>query len=459
MNTLLNEAFKDLDDIINKYNILLEADDNDNGIITNPISKAASFPLRAIRFKKTKSIMDKYAEKIISKYEKIIDNFEKGLDRSLPIIVEKGNELQKRLSDAKLSKNKEIEKSIVSEQQKYNNEVETDLKSRAAHLSSAIDQLIDVYTHAINKRIDDTGYVLKVSISPAGQAELKFIWAEKVALIKQQGYEKIIKTLNNKNVKQLESLVAKLNVEIENAADERNRSRIKSRSLSNWGEEETNKNINISSYIKLKNYMNDELPFDMEDDELYEFTTDDGLIIQVYLQPDDVEKNITAVFYKNKKDFDNDIPEKKYKKITIKNEKEAEIILNGINMDAESIKLEYKKTSFAKKLFSHLESLFAYKQEYIKKMISLEFFDYYNNSEILKGFSLFVIKEIISDPKKYLGFIKILDDDKKTISDKNLVMSFLKNFQASFEETYKAKKHNKSNESFISLSNYKKIYS
>ena len=167
MSELLKEAFNELDRIVleeygRTYALsLFEADDDDD-VLSTPLSRVASFPARALRYKKAKAVMEKYGRRINSKIDSIIDKFESEIDKSIPQIATKGRDLQQQLKAAKESGDDVGAKSIVNQQRKFKEEVKRDQEARIANLNQTIDNLINTFTNAIHKRIDEPGYVLRV---------------------------------------------------------------------------------------------------------------------------------------------------------------------------------------------------------------------------------------------------------------------------------------------------------
>jgi len=177
MNLIEIAAQKELDRIISQEYPLFEASNNDDdAALTTPFSRAASFPARAIRYRKAKNVMVKYSKKIISRVEKIIRKFEGELDKSITQITEKGKNLEAQLKKAKSDGDETEIRAVVNQQKKFKAEVEKNQEARVQHLNQSIDNLINAYTQGITKRIDEPGYVLKVELSDKGKADLKFLW-------------------------------------------------------------------------------------------------------------------------------------------------------------------------------------------------------------------------------------------------------------------------------------------
>lgn len=467
MSKILKEVFEELDLIVREeygrtYALsLFEAEDDDDALST-PISRGASFPARALRFKKAKNVMNKYAKKIISKYDKIIKNFEAGIDKSIPQITKKGEDLQSRLEAAKQAGDRTEVKSIVAQQEKYNDEVKKDLELRVTNLNSAIDNLIEVYTSAIHKRIEEPGYVLKVELSPKGQAELKFLWQEKVAEIKQQGYEKLVRIINNKNIKGLESLIARLEVEIKDEEDERRRWRSSSRSNRSpeeggSGQDKSSKDPSKggnkeSEYSKLKKYLDDELPNGiLEEDEPYKYFVPGKKHMDVYIELDDDGEKITAVFYEAGQDINDNDP---VREEDLKDTKDVDDLVDGIEKGEEvesDAERDNRYQEYAKTLYTQLETLFKVRPKYVKDAFDFNFYSTYDDRKKMKELVLYIIGEIADNPEKY----KIQEKKLKaeSLGDRNLVILFLKKFVPGFEA------EQRKNESFLSLDEYKKLNS
>ncbi len=190
MNDLLKEAFEELDQIVQeeygiKYSMkLYEASDEDDEKFATPFKRAGSFPARALRYRKAKNVMNKYISKINRKSNKIISRFISEIDKTLPKITKRGDNLKAELAQAKKSGDKVAAKSIVNQQSKFLEDVKKDNEARLGQLQNGFDNLINTYTEAIHRRIDEPGYVLRVELSDKGKAELKALWDEKIAKLR-----------------------------------------------------------------------------------------------------------------------------------------------------------------------------------------------------------------------------------------------------------------------------------
>ena len=481
MASLLEQALNELDVIVfeeygGNYALSLLEADNEDGVLSTPFSRAASFPARAIRYKKAKSVMNKYEKKILSKIDKIIDKFEGEINKSIPQITKRGEDLQRQLEVAKKSGGDVEAKSIVNQQKKFNEDVKKSQDSRVNTLNQTIENLITTYTTAIHKRIDEPGYVLKVEISDKGKADLKFIWEEKVAAIKQQAYEKLVRIINNKNIKSLESLVSRLEVEIEKAEDERRRFRSSYRSTGSWsslsksseersatGETKPSPNGESgetkpspkgeSEYEKLKKYLDEELPEGiLEEDEAYKYAKNGGKLYDLYFEIDDSEEKIIAVFFEDGANIDDSDPIKEYE---IKDTKDIDDIVDRIQKGKETelyVERDYKFKKYESILFDHLTTLFKTREKYIKDVFDSSFYNEYSNSKELKQFVKYMVGKIVDHPGDYQKQEKILANG--SLSDRHMLNLFLVKFYQSYSKDKETK-----NESFISLEEYKKLYS
>jgi len=264
---------------------LLEATNDDDSALTTPFSRAFTFPARAIRYRKAKNVMIRYSKKIISRVEKIIRKFEGELDKSITQITEKGKNLEDQLKRAKSAGDETEIRAVVNQQKKFKAEVEKNQEARVQHLNQSIDNLINAYTQGITKRIDEPGYVLKVELSDKGKADLKFLWEEYVSKIKQMTYEKLIKIINNKHVSGLEKMIARLEVEIEDAEDRRYKSRRSREEIAFDEKKSVEKKLKEpeSEFEKLLSYLNTELERygDGIEDE-YKVALDEGGELKAY---------------------------------------------------------------------------------------------------------------------------------------------------------------------------------
>lgn len=482
MSKFSQEVLDELDIIVKEeygklYSMkLFEADNDDDDVLSTPISRAASFPARALRFKKAKSVMKKYEKKILTKIDKVIARFEKELDKSIPQITTRGKDLQAALEAAKRSGDEVEAKAIVNQQKKFNEDVKKNQDERANNLNQTIDNLITTYTTAIHKRIDEPGYVLKVEISDKGKADLKFMWDEIVSTIKQKGYEKLVKVINNKNVKELESLVSRLEVEIEKAEDERRRWRSSSSrsSLSGAGSSSAGDGATggdkgkpdpakpakdgadssgSQDYKDLKKYLDEELPMGiLEDNESYKYTTVGGKIFDVYFEIEDRDEKIVALFFEDGADTEDTDP---VKEVEIKEKSEIDDIVDGINKGEEShdaAQTDAKYQKYAETLYNSLETMFQTRKKYITDVFNSTFYNEYSDKKQLKQFVKYVIGQIADHPDEYSKLEKVLKN--QSISDRYLINLFLKKFYKDFK-----KAEGTTDESFVSLSNYKKLNS
>jgi len=364
------------------------------------------------------------------------------------------------LDAAKAANNKIKMKAIVDQQKKYIEEVEDDLKNRFSSLKSSIDNLLDVYTNAIHRRIEEPGYLLNVVISPSGQTELKALWQEKIAEIKQQSYEKLLKKLNNEKIMGLEALTSELQVEIEREEDERRRYR--SLGYNKFISDEN------KGFYEIKKYLNDKLPKGLKNEFVYKyFVGGEEIIEDAIINVDDFDKEIVVYLYK---EGEGKIAGEPIRTIEIEDMEDAKDLVDRIDRGMESkkyIDLDREYEKYTNNLYNFLET-FITKTKDSKNMIHIlgyDFYTKYENKKNLKKLVDYIIDEILNNREKYDREINLLNSQ---ISDKALVNLFLKYFVPKFEkyereEELKSKKEKESktkneNESFISLSEYKKLY-
>lgn len=467
-----NIAEKELTQIIcEEYNIipLLEDKDNDGGIST-PFQRMFSFPSRAIRYRKAKNVMSKYAKKILSRSQKIIKKFEGELEKSIIEIEKKGNDLQDQLLKARNAGKYMEEKAIINQQKKFKADVEKNQSDRINHLNQSIDSLISAYTTGIHKRIDEPGYILKVELSEKGKTDLKFLWEEYISTIKQQIYEKLIQIINNKHVKGMESLIAKLEVEIEDAEDRRQVNRRSRTNIFNQErkeyieekkkrEKESEEKISKKeepekeeelekkeSFNTLKKHLDDGLPEGiLDEDESYPIKTGKPPeFYDLYLEIDDKSKTITALFFKKESSFKEDKP---VKTIEIDDFDIADKIINMVEEGEEAQSYEeqdIKAEKYTKNLINDIDTLFKTREKRIKEVFSSNFYLKYKEPQVIRSFSKFIIGEIMDNPEEYDRQLKLLQNPP--IADKSLLILFLKEFRQKYEAQ---------NESFISFKKYK----
>ena len=484
---------KELDDIVFEeygytyHNELFEAKDDD-GKYETPVNRALSFPARAIRYRKAKNIMGKYSKKILKKSESVIERFEQELNKSIIQIKKRGAELQKQLEKARAQGDETTEKATINQQKKFKSDVELNQAARVQNLNQSIDNLIGAYTTGINKRIDEPGYVLKVELSDKGKADLKFFWEEHVAVIRQQIYERLIKIINNKNVKGLEGLIAKLEVEIEDAEDKRmvvRRSRgdifrsekkemqQKQREQMMGGktkieggteEPETSKPstegpkpievkgehiLSDEDFKKIQDYLDEDLPDGIrkENDPYRVSYKDKGILhsFDAYLQVRKDTKEIMVALYKI-----DQVPEddEAVKEFAIDNMEEAQNFVDAAEAGEESRGFEEKDVKaekYAEVIADYLEILFKTKKKRIVDSFSFGFYNDFKGAHNIQNFAHYMASEILDNPKHYAKFLKLLQNESFT--DQQLILLMLK-FKEGYEKSLK--------ESFFSLKDYVK---
>jgi hypothetical protein len=467
----------------NYHNSLFEAtkDDSDDKY-SAPFKRAASFPARAIRYKKAQAVIAKYSNKILRRSEKIVKKFEKELDKSIPQIEKRGKELQVQLERSRKSHNEIEEKTVINLQKKFKADVEENQKMRIQNLNQSLDNLIQVYTQAIHKRIDEPGYVLKVELSDKGKANLKFVWEEYVSTIKQKIYEKLIRMINNKNVKSLEGMIAKFEVEIEDAEDRRRKFRLKAdlnkpiTKEPEWSvtkgesdEEEFSTaakkktlpslhgELSQIEFDDILKYLEENLPDGIqEEDEPYRILVKiEGKtkVLDAYIETRKEKRTITILLFKIDEDRDED-PIQSYQ---IEDMKGAQDFVDLVEMgeeNKEAEKMDEAIEKYSDILLDFLEILFKTKKKRISEVFPFPFYDDYNHIKKLREFSKFAVGEIISKPKEYSKFFKLIQNESFT--DQQLILILLK-FRKDFENQ-EEKEEKKVKENFMSLQNYKKYY-
>jgi hypothetical protein len=423
MDLLTLIAEKELDQIISKeYGevkpLLEKGGSDDDSALTTPLSRMFSFPARAIRYRKAKNIMIRYSKKIISRVEKIIRKFEGELDKSITQITEKGKDLQNQLEKAKKAGDETEVRAVVNQQKKFKSEVEKNQEARVQHLQQSIDNLIQAYTNGIHKRIEQPGYVLKVELSDKGQADLKFLWEEYVSKIKQMTYEKLIKIINNKHVKGLEKMIARLEVEIEDAEDRRYKSRRSREEIARTEKETIEHKLEEpdTEFEKLVAYLNKELENigDGIEDE-YKVAIDEKGELKVY--------DITFAF-----DMDAETLEVTYyeeesetpiRKEEIKNNAEVDHIIEDIEATKKiesSEKEERQEEKLSKALASRLEILLKNPVRDVQRKVGDELIDSYRKDP--RAFSEKAIEVLLKDPDIYKEKIKAIE---RGISNPSLI--------------------------------------
>jgi hypothetical protein len=422
MDLLTLVAEQELDQIISKeygdVKPLLEkgGSSDDDSALTTPFSRMFTYPARAIRYRKAKNVMIRYSKKIISRVEKIIRKFEGELDKSITQITKKGEDLENQLKRAKKSNDETETRAVVNQQKKFKSEVEKNQEARVQHLNQSIDNLIQAYTSGIHKRIEQPGYVLKVELSDKGQADLKFLWEEYVSKIKQQTYEKLIKIINNKHVKGLEKMIARLEIEIEDAEDRRYKSRRYRDNIAREEKETVEQKLENpeSEFEKLVAYLNNELGGDGIDDE-YKVALDEGGELKVY--------DITFAF-----DMDSETLEVTYyeeesetplRKEEIKNKSDVDHVIEDIEATKKiesSEKEERQEEKLSRSLASRLELLLKNPTRDVQKKVGDELIDSYRKDP--RTFAEKAIDVLLKDPDIYKEKIKAIE---RGISNPSLI--------------------------------------
>jgi hypothetical protein len=424
MDLLTLIAEKELNGIISQeyggIKPLLEKDDDDSAL-TIPFSRMVSFPARAIRYRKARNIMIKYSKKIITKVEKVIRKFEGELDKSIPQITERGKDLQNQLEKAKKTDDEVEVRAIVNQQKKFKTEVEKNQDARVQHLNQSIDNLIQAYTNGINKRIEEPGYVLKVELSDKGKADLKFLWEEYVSKIKQMTYEKLIKIINNKHVKGLEKMTARLEVEIEDAEDRRYKSRRSREEIFHQEKkekEEAEKKIENpeSEFEKLISYMDAELKnFGDGIEDEYKVAIDENGELKIY----DITFNIDLNAEIAEINYYEEDTETLVRSEDIKRISDVDQIIEDIEATKKietSEKEERYEEKLSRALASRLELLLKNPTRDVQKKVGEELINSYRKDS--KIFAEKVIDVILKDADIYKEKIKSIE---RGISNPSLI--------------------------------------
>ncbi|MFW6311001.1 MAG: hypothetical protein ACOC1K_02075 [Nanoarchaeota archaeon] len=219
-NNISEIALNELNELIEKeYLIPLNEGDDEDGIVKTPFKRAASYPLRAIRYRKAKNVLKGYIRKLYRRSKKLIKSFKKDIDKALDYIKKKNEIFQKELEEVKQTNDSIKKKKALNQIKNFKREIIDWQEKKMSNLNSSFDSLISVYTDAINKRIESEGYVLKVELSEKGKANLKILWQEYITVLKQKIYGDLFSMIND--VTELEYIIAQVNAEIEEAEDQR----------------------------------------------------------------------------------------------------------------------------------------------------------------------------------------------------------------------------------------------
>lgn len=116
----------------------------------------------------------------------------------------------------------------------------------------------------------------------------------------------------------------------------------------------------------------------------------------------------------------------------------------------EDIIISKRQREYIKTLYDYMETLFDNRSKYIKSTFDLGVYQDYKDKKKMKEFVRFVVGEVMDNPTEYSKQDKILQN--KTISDKQLVVLFLKVFMDKFEKYEEEQKDQ--NEGFVSFYDY-----
>jgi len=111
--------------------------------------------------------------------------------------------------------------------------------------------------------------------------------------------------------------------------------------------------------------------------------------------------------------------------------------------------LSKKQRDYEKILFDYMETLFKNRSKYVKQTFDLAVYQDLADVKKMKRFVRYIVGEVMDNPSEYEKQDKILQN--QTISDKQLMVLFIKVFLRGFEEQ---EKEEESNESFVSLYDY-----
>ena len=116
----------------------------------------------------------------------------------------------------------------------------------------------------------------------------------------------------------------------------------------------------------------------------------------------------------------------------------------------DDIIISKRQREYIKTLYDYMETLFDNRSKYIKSTFDLGVYQDYKDKKKMKEFVRFVVGEVMDRPDEYAKQDKILQN--KTISDKQLVVLFLKVFLSKFEK-YEEEQIDQ-NEGFVSFYDY-----
>jgi hypothetical protein len=203
-----NNKFESFDEFCLKLN------EDEKGIIGSLIDKTASFVPRAMRFAKAKSIMKSYLNGFEKKSLSLIKHFEKNIGK----VADTAEENFKKFKKDKLNSLMALDKidQAVNMAIAYKKELASLKESELKKINAYVDKILDSYTAAIDKRIDNPGFILNVELSDKGKGKLKAKWVELSAIKKMEIDEKLMQLLANAGL----STVDDINAELESFIEE-----------------------------------------------------------------------------------------------------------------------------------------------------------------------------------------------------------------------------------------------
>jgi len=204
-DSLLNEDYANSFGLAN--DTLLEAG-NINGSIGNIINRGLSYVPRATRFRKAKLTMLRSARSFIKRSKKLIVKFEKNFNEKVNIIDKEYKNLLRIKINHLIKNGKEDQAVTLMINQKK--ELEDYKKEQMNQLNKSIDDILQVYTNAINKRIETPGFVFNVELSEKGKGDLMAKWTELTTIAKMRVDKYKTNIIRSKGWKRLDEIISEI---------------------------------------------------------------------------------------------------------------------------------------------------------------------------------------------------------------------------------------------------------
>ena len=205
-----NLQFESINNFINEDGPL----DNLKAASSKIVGKLIGSMPRAIRYKKARLEMRKYNKQFQVKMDRVFKKF-------LPTLISLSNKiegvynvLKERYDDAKAANTTNDisteEKVAINRLRTFQSDMKKLYDKQFEILDSAFQKLLDSYTKAIEKRIQEKGYIINVQLSDTGQGELNATWALITNELTQKFNNKKAELITDPTVEKIEAINAEL---------------------------------------------------------------------------------------------------------------------------------------------------------------------------------------------------------------------------------------------------------